>query len=62
MFALIPTNQFKKDVKVLKKRSANNEELITDFLTELAKNGASGIINFPAIIKMIGRLISSRIY
>jgi len=43
MFALIPTNQFKKDVKVLKKRSANNEELITDFLTELAKNGASGI-------------------
>ncbi len=43
MFVLIPANQFKKDVKALKKRSSKNEALITDFLTELAKDGASGI-------------------
>jgi mRNA interferase YafQ len=43
MFALIPTNQFKKDIKVLKKRSAKNASLLTDFLTELERNGAVGI-------------------
>jgi mRNA interferase YafQ len=43
MFVLIPANQFKKDVKALKKRSSKNEGLITDFLTELARDGASCI-------------------
>jgi mRNA interferase YafQ len=43
MFILIPTNQFKKDVKTLKKRSAKNSDLIADFLIILEKDGASGI-------------------
>jgi len=43
MFNLIPTNQFEKDVKILKKRSAKNAGLIVDFLTALEKNGAEGI-------------------
>jgi mRNA interferase YafQ len=43
MFTLIPTNQFKKDIKTLKKRSAKNASLLVDFLVELEKNGALGI-------------------
>ena len=43
MFRLIPTNQFKKDLKTLKKRSVTNTDLIVNFLIELEKNGASGI-------------------
>ncbi|MEO8886735.1 MAG: type II toxin-antitoxin system YafQ family toxin [Mucilaginibacter sp.] len=43
MFSLIPTNQFKKDVKVIKKRSAKNADLLIDFLTKLQLGGADGI-------------------
>jgi mRNA interferase YafQ len=43
MFTLIPTNQFEKDLKKLKKRSVENAGLIVDFLTKLEKNGAVGI-------------------
>ena len=43
MFSLIPTNQFKKDIKTLKKRSEKNAGLIVDFLIELEKNGVAGI-------------------
>ena len=43
MFTLIPTTQFKKDVKLLKRRSRKNADLIIDFLGELAKAGASGL-------------------
>jgi mRNA interferase YafQ len=43
MFTLIPTNQFKKDIKTLKKRSAKNAALLIDFLSELEKNGVDGI-------------------
>jgi mRNA interferase YafQ len=43
MFTLIPTNQFKKDIKTLKKRSTKNGALIIDFLVELEKEGAVGI-------------------
>ncbi|WP_295649662.1 type II toxin-antitoxin system YafQ family toxin [uncultured Mucilaginibacter sp.] len=43
MFTLIPTNQFKKDLKTLKKRAIKNEGLIIDFLTILANDGAKGI-------------------
>lgn len=43
MFALLPTKQFDKDLKVLKKRSAKNVGLITDFLIQLEKNGVLGI-------------------
>jgi mRNA interferase YafQ len=43
MFTLIPTNQFKKDVKALKKRSAKNSNLIVGFLTILAESGAASI-------------------
>jgi len=43
MFTLIPTKQFEKDVKILKKRSDKNATLITNFLVELQKNGAIGI-------------------
>ncbi|HVW16536.1 MAG TPA: type II toxin-antitoxin system YafQ family toxin [Mucilaginibacter sp.] len=43
MYTLIPTNQFKKDLKTLKKRSAKNADSIEAFLTELEKMGATGI-------------------
>jgi mRNA interferase YafQ len=43
MFTLIPTNQFEKDVKLLKKRSVKNAFLIANFLVELQKDGVVGI-------------------
>ena len=43
MFVLVPTNQFKKDVRALKKRSSKNENLITDFLKVLVENGVVGV-------------------
>jgi mRNA interferase YafQ len=43
MFTLIPTNQFKKDIKVLQKHSIKNTTLINDFLTQLTKIGAIGL-------------------
>jgi mRNA interferase YafQ len=43
MFTLKFTNQFKKDVKIVKKRSSKNAELITDFLEKLETNGVAGV-------------------
>jgi len=43
MFDLTITNQFKKDLKAIKKRSLKNHELIFDFLSELKENGAAGL-------------------
>ena len=43
MFSLIPTNQFKKDLKILQKRSSKHIALITLFLEVLEQNGAAGI-------------------
>ncbi|QKJ30882.1 type II toxin-antitoxin system YafQ family toxin [Mucilaginibacter mali] len=43
MFTLIPTNQFNKDVKILKKRSAKNADLLIDFLSTLQQKGVIGI-------------------
>ncbi len=43
MFTLIPTNQFKKDVKTLKKRSVKNAALLIDFLSQLEETGVAGI-------------------
>lgn len=43
MFNLILSNQFKKDVKVLKKRSAKNGDLLGDFLAILQESGVAGI-------------------
>ena len=43
MFILKPTNQFKKDLKVLTQRAVENENLITEFLVKLQLNGAEGI-------------------
>ena len=43
MFILLPTNQFDKDLKKLKKRSPQNEKLIAGFLTLLEQNGSAGI-------------------
>ena len=43
MFILKPTNQFKKDFKLIKKRSAKNAELLTFFLKELVLKGAIGL-------------------
>ena len=43
MFTLKPTNQFKKDVKTVIKRSVKNTELIADFLEKLEANGVAGI-------------------
>ena len=43
MFTLIPTNQFTKDVKRLKKQSTKNAGLIVGFLGELEENGAAGL-------------------
>ena len=43
MFKLIPTNQFKKDLKKIKKQSAPNFSSVTDFLEALQAEGAVGI-------------------
>ncbi len=43
MFKLKPSNQFKKDVKTVKKRSAKNGDLITRFLEHLEETGVKGI-------------------
>ncbi|TZF81847.1 type II toxin-antitoxin system YafQ family toxin [Pedobacter sp. BS3] len=43
MFTLIPTNQFEKDLKIVKKRSAKNADLVIDFLEKLQISGAAGI-------------------
>jgi len=43
MFTLKPTNQFKKDVKIAKKRSLKNGDLISDFLDKLEINGIAGV-------------------
>jgi len=65
MYTLIPTNQFKKDLKLLKKRSEKNAGLIISFLEQLAKDEHQASIknivhiNFQEIIKTIGKLILS---
>jgi len=43
MFTLIPTNQFKKDLKKALKRSKNNLPLISEFLERLSNDGVSAI-------------------
>ena len=43
MFVLIPTNQFKKDVKLAIKRLAKNEIYLIKFLEQLQLNGVLGI-------------------
>jgi mRNA interferase YafQ len=43
MFTLIPTHQFKKDIKTLKKRSGKNVALLIEFLAQLEKTGVAGI-------------------
>ena len=43
MFKLNFTNQFKKDLKVLIKRSIKNDSLIRDFLVQLQKSGVARI-------------------
>jgi len=43
MFTLKPTSQFKKDLKLIKKRSVKNAELVIAFLNELVINGAAGL-------------------
>jgi mRNA interferase YafQ len=43
MYVLIPTNQFKKDVKLSVKRSTKNAVYIKDFLGKLQMNGVLGL-------------------
>jgi mRNA interferase YafQ len=43
MFVLKPTNQFKKDVKTVKRRSEKNTGIIIDFLEKLQIAGVAGI-------------------
>ena len=43
MYKLIPTNQFKKDLKKIKKQSGINFNLIFDFLKKLENSVAVGI-------------------
>jgi mRNA interferase YafQ len=43
MFTLIPTHQFKKDIKTVKKRSKKNTDLLINFLELLQKEGANGL-------------------
>lgn len=54
MFVLIPTNQFKKDIKVLKRRSSQNIEAITTFLLNLEQHGVAGIAKKYRPHKLIG--------
>lgn len=43
MFVLKPTNQFNKDVRLMKNRSTKNADFIKDFLFKLEIDGAVGI-------------------
>ena len=43
MFELRPTNQFDKDIKLMKKRSAKNIPFIKEFLSLLQVDGVTGI-------------------
>jgi mRNA interferase YafQ len=43
MFVLEFTNQFKKDAKILKKRSEENADLLSDFLKILERSGVAGV-------------------
>jgi len=43
MFILKPTNQFDKDIKLMKRRSVKNINLIKDFLFKLEIDGVAGI-------------------
>ena len=43
MFILRPTNQFKKDVKTVLKRSTKNAKYISDFLDQLQVDGVDAI-------------------
>jgi mRNA interferase YafQ len=43
VFTLIPTHQFKKDVKRVLKRSHDNHLLITEFLEKLERNGVEAL-------------------
>ncbi|MDY0906963.1 type II toxin-antitoxin system YafQ family toxin [Pedobacter sp. CFBP9032] len=54
MFVLKPTNQFDKDVKLMKKRSLKNINLIKDFLFKLEIDGASGIDKKHHPHKLVG--------
>ena len=54
MFTLRPTNQFKKDVKILKKRSAKHGDSIANFLEQLQPNGVEGIDKKHRPHKLIG--------
>nr|WP_294900616.1 hypothetical protein [uncultured Pedobacter sp.] len=42
MFTLVPTNQFKKDLKKIKKQSGVSFSAISDFLEDLQLKGALG--------------------
>jgi len=59
MFLLKPTNQFDKDVRLMKKRSYRNVSLITEFLTKLEIDGASGIEKKYHAHKLIGNYNNS---
>ncbi|KRT16289.1 hypothetical protein ASU31_08940 [Pedobacter ginsenosidimutans] len=54
MFVLKPTNQFDKDIKLMKKRSAKNINLIKDFLFKLEIDGVSGIDKKHRPHKLVG--------
>lgn len=54
MFVLKPTNQFDKDIKLMKKRSAKNINLIKDFLFKLEIDGVSGIDKKHRLHKLVG--------
>lgn len=54
MFTLKPTNQFKKDVKKVIKRSAKNFDFIEDFLDKLKVGGVLAIEKKYHPHKLIG--------
>jgi len=59
MFTLKLTNQFKKDVKTVKKRSPKNAELISDFLEKLQVNGVAEIDRKYNPHKLSGNYLNS---
>ncbi|MCX2431487.1 type II toxin-antitoxin system YafQ family toxin [Pedobacter sp. GR22-10] len=54
MFVLKPTNQFDKDVRLMKNRSTKNADFIKDFLFKLEIDGAVGIEKKYRPHKLIG--------
>jgi len=54
MFEIVTSTKFLKDLKLLKKRSANDFRLLKQFITVLAENGHKGLDKKARPHRLIG--------